>query len=131
MSPLIWIIVGVVFVAIIAWRLMIPSLTGVIREALDKHDVTPVIEAVEALKVSMRPTAYNHAIRRIWDAYERELAVDLIKHLARNHNDSLIAQYWLKQLMQVEPALAKRHLSSEFVKRYYQPEVAASCGPVG
>lgn len=131
MSTILWVAIAIAVIGFIAWKMMVPSLAGVIREALDKKDVAPVIEAVDALRVSMRPTAYNHAIRRIWDAYERELAVDLIKYLAQNHNDSLIAQYWLKQLMQVEPELARRHLSSEFIKRYYQPEVAASCGPVG
>ncbi len=131
MGTSVWIIVGVVVIGIIIWRLMIPSLSGVIAKAKSSGDIAPIVEVIDKLKVSARPTAYNHAIRRIWDDYERDLAVVLIKDLAKKHSDSLIAQYWLKQVMQVEPELAREHLSKEFLEQYYQPEVAAQCGSAG
>ena len=126
-----FIIIAVILVGVVAWRFMIPSLAGVISAAREQRDIKPIIEAVSKIRESARPTAYNHAIRQLWDAYERELAIELVKELARNHHESLIAQYWLKQVLQVEPKLATKAMSREFLNRYYRPEVAAQCGPVG
>jgi type II secretory pathway pseudopilin PulG len=78
-----------------------------------------------------RPDAYNRAIRRLWDEYQRERAVPLIRALVEGHGESLIAQYWLNQLRTVEPELAHDSLGDEFLSRHVKPEVAAACGPVG
>ena len=131
MSPTLFVIIGLVVVGIIVWRLMIPSLVGVIAQAKEQGAITPIVEAVEQLRPSARPTAYNHAIRRLWDEYERPLAIELVKELAEKHSSTLIAQYWLKQVLQVEPKMARETLPKDFLKRYYHPEVAAQCGPVG
>ena len=131
MSPALLVIIGLVAVAVIIWRMMIPNLSGVIELAKERGDIAPVIEAVRALRSSARPTAYNHAIRRLWDDYERPLAIELVKELAKSHGSAMIAQYWLKQVLQVEPQLARDKIPEDFLKRYYRPEVAAQCGPVG
>lgn len=132
MEPIFWIaLIVLVVVAAAAWKLMIPSMNGVIAEAKDKGEVRPVVEQVERLRAAARPTAYNHAIRQLWDGYERELAVELVKELARRHSEAMISQYWIKQVMQVEPKLAGDRFSREFLEAYYQPEVASQCGPVG
>jgi hypothetical protein len=131
LSETVWIALGVALVAIVIWRMMIPSLAGVIAKARKEQDITPIVEKVSTFRVAAQPAAYNHCIRAIWDAYDRELAIELIKVLAKEHSNSLIAQYWLKQLLQVEPALAKARLEEDFLQRYYQPKLAAQCGPVG
>ena len=126
-----WIVVAVAAVGIIAWKLMIPSLEAPIEQAKAQGDATPIVEAVEKLRPKARPTAYNHAIKRLWDSYERLLAIELVKVLAEGHSKTLIAQYWLQHVQQVEPLLAREHLSQKFLSTYYKPEVAAQCGPVG
>lgn len=131
MSPSIWIVFAVVVIGFVIWRLMIPSLTGVVAKAQEEQDISPIVDAVEGLREAARPAAYNHAIRKIWDAYNRELAIELVIELAKKHNDSLIAQYWLKQVIQVEPELTRSNFSREFLADYFQPEVADQCGPVG
>lgn len=131
MTTAFWIAIGIAVLVIIIWRMMIPSLSGVINEAKEKNDITPIVEAVDQLKPSAQPAAYNHAIRRIWDDYERPLAITLVKELARKHHSTLIAQYWLKQVMQVEPQMAREQIDKEFFEKYYQAELAAQCGPVG
>lgn len=126
------IIAGLVLAVVLVARwLMIPSLAAPVAAARERGEIEPVVEAVEKLKPSARPTAYNHAIRQLWDSYERPLAIELIKVLAEGHSSALIAQYWLKQALQVEPQLARKRLSQKFLETYYQPKVAASCGPVG
>ena len=132
MSPLVialaLLLLGVLIVAV---RAATPGLGRAVEKASDADDPTPVVEAIERLKPSGRSAAFNHAIRQLWDRYERPLAVALVKVLAERHTDSLIAQYWLKQVMLVEPDLAREHLSKEFMDGHYKPEVAARCGPVG
>ncbi len=123
--------IGVLVLGFIAWKLMIPSLDGVIAKAREERDIAPIVGAINQLRPSARATAYNHAIRKIWDDYDRELAIELVKELARKHNDALIAQYWLDQVQKVEPQLARAALTKDFLQRYYQPEVASRCGPVG
>lgn len=132
MVPTYLILVGLVVAAvIIISRLMIPNLSRFIDQAKERGDIEPIVDAIAKLKSSARPTAYNHAIRRLWDEYERPLAIDLAKELAKNHSSAMIAQYWLKHVLQVEPKMAREKLPSDFLKQYYHPDVAAQCGPVG
>ncbi len=126
-----WMIVVAIVVGFVVWKLMIPSLAAPVREAREQGEPGPIVAAVEKLRPSARPTAYNHAIRQLWDSYERPLAIELVKELAEKHSKALIAQYWLKQVQQVEPELARKQISREFLNTYYKPEVAAQCGPVG
>lgn len=131
MTAAFWILVVGLIGAVIVWRSMSPSLAGPIALAREQGDITPVVEVIERMRPGARPAAYNHAIRQIWDAYERPLAIELVKVLAEKHGSALIAQYWLKQVLQVEPHLARQHITQDFIKAHYQPEVAAHCGPVG
>jgi hypothetical protein len=129
-----WLWWGLPAALVLYWivrKAMIPSMSGAIEAARQQQKVTPIVEQVSKLRPAAQPTAYNHAIRRLWDSYERELAIDLIKVLAEKHHQALIAQYWLKQVLQVEPEMARRSLSREFLQNHFQPEVAAQCGPVG
>lgn len=132
MSPFVWVIVGVlVVVAIIAIKASTPKVAKAVAEAMEEGDIAPIVAAIEELRPSSRTAAYNHAIRQLWDGYERGLAITLVMELAERHKDSLIAQYWIKNVMQVEPKLASERFSKEFLKSNYRPELAAQCGPVG
>jgi hypothetical protein len=113
------------------WRLTSPPLRTALARARRERSVAPLVDAVEAVRPAARTSNYNHAIRQLWDDYDRALAIELVRELARRHGDSLIAQYWLRQALQVEPELASRLLTQEFLDRHYVPEVAARCGPVG
>lgn len=112
-------------------KLTAPGIGKAVDRAVQRGEIEPIVEVVEKKPESERPAAYNHAIRMLWDSYHRRLATRLIRHLAKEHVEVPIAQYWLKQLMQVEPQLAKQELEGDFLQRYYMPDVAASCGPVG
>ena len=120
-----------VVLAAVALAVATPRIGRAVEEALARRDVTPVLEAVERMRPGGRTAALNHAIRKLWNRYERRLALDLVVVLAERHTDSLIAQYWIKQAMTVEPELARERLDDEFLRAHYRPELAAQCGPVG
>ena len=106
------------------------SMDKALRRAKAEKSIQPVLEAVGKKRMPGRASAYNFAIRRLWDGYERGLALELIKELAKSHADTRIAQYWLGQALNVEPALARETLSEDFLAAHFKPEVAAQCGPV-
>ncbi|MFH1808329.1 MAG: hypothetical protein ABIJ09_06285 [Pseudomonadota bacterium] len=120
-----------VTMVLVGWRVLGSGLERPIARALAHGDVAPLLEAIARRSLDAQPDAYNHAIRRLWDAYQRPLAVPLIRVLAEQHPNQRIAQYWLGQLQQVEPLLARESLGDAFFESYFQPHVAATCGKVG
>ena len=118
-------------VLVMLWSRFAPSVGKLARRAASSGDLAPVFAALNEKRPAAQPTAFNHAIRLLWDADERPLALELIKELAARHGDARIAQYWLRQALTVEPAISGKVFSRAFVTEYYQPEVAAQCGPVG
>lgn len=131
MPLIVWIVLGVALIGFLVYRAMVPSLDRVVDRAVGAQDVTPIVETIVKKSERARPNAFNHAIRRLWDNYHRDLAVKLVKELAFDHGTSAITQYWLKQVMTVEPKMARKSFSKDFLHTYYMPEVAAKCGHVG
>ena len=131
MSAWIWAGSVAVVVLVMLWSRFAPSIGNLVRQAASSGDLGPVLAALKKKRPAAQPTAFNHAIRLLWDVHERQLALELIKELAARHGDARIAQYWLRQALTVEPAISRKVLSRAFVTEHYQPEVAAQCGPVG
>jgi hypothetical protein len=123
--------VGVIVLAVLFWRLFLPGLGPLVDQAAKSGDLGPLLAALQKMREGAQPAAYNHAIRRLWDGYQRELAARLARELARNFGTVPISQYWLRQILQVEPGIAKVQFDQEFLNTYYVPEVAARCGPAG
>jgi len=128
----------IVLVAIIAfagiailWRVLAPSLDRAVARAVAQEDVQPLVDAILAMSPGAQPDAFNHAIRRMWDDYQRPLAVQVVRALAQHHSQASIAQYWLRQVQGVEPELARDLFDREFLEAHYRPEVAATCGEAG
>ena len=132
MSTAVWLIpVGVAVFLVLAWKLSSRSIESHIQRAIKDEDVGPLIEVVLDRGEAGRPDTFNRAIKGLWDAYERSLAVPVIIALVEHHGDVPIAQYWLQQLQTVEPDLASETLDSAFLEEHYEPEVAAACGKAG
>ena len=130
MPAIAWVIIGAVLTIFFIWRLLIPSLDKIVDQAVKQKDLDVIEQAIKKRSENSRPTLYNHAVRRMWDSYQRPMAINLVKNLAENFPDSNISQYWIKQILTVEPGMAKESFSKEFLSNYYKPEVAAQCGPV-
>jgi hypothetical protein len=131
MPVIAWVIIGAVLTAFFIWRMLIPNLDKIVDQAVKLKDLGLIDQAIKKRSKNSRPTLYNHAVRRMWDSYQRPMAIDLVKSLAENFPDSNITQYWIKQILSVEPGMAKESFSKEFLSHYYKPEVAAQCGQVG
>ena len=131
MSTALWLVVGAAAILVLAWKFTGRSLDGHIQQAMADEDVEPLIKVILRQGEASQPNAFNHAIRGLWDAYQRPLAVPVIKALVEHHEDVAIAQFWLQQLQTVEPELASETLDSAFLEAHYQPEVAAACGKAG
>ena len=121
----------VVIGALVLGRLAASPIERALVQASQDKDPTPVLEAIVALKNQNRLGAYNRSIRRFWAAYERELAMPLIKHLAMEFPNQLIAQYWLDRAQSAEPELTEEYLGQDFMAQYFKPRLAAQCGGGG
>jgi hypothetical protein len=131
MPGLIWIGSITLVVLLVLWSRFAPSVASLVRRAAKTGNLDPVLATLIKKRPAAQPTAFNHAIRLLWDMDERQLALELVKELASRYGDAKIAQYWLNQALTVEPAISRTVFSRAFVTEHYQPEVAAQCGPVG
>ncbi|MBW2699857.1 MAG: hypothetical protein JRF33_03470 [Deltaproteobacteria bacterium] len=131
MGNVVWIALGVGVLAFLVYRFFVPSVDKLAGEAAKTKDLGPLKEAISKKFEATQPAAYNHAIRRLWDGFQRDLALELIRDLAQNYAQVPIAQYWLKQALQVEPKMTKRKLGKKFIDTYYLPKLANQCGPAG
>ncbi len=123
--------VGAAIAAWVLWQALRPNLDRLVAQAVKTGELGELQRFIEGRREGAQAAAYNYAIRRLWDAYHRELAARLARELARNFGTVPISQYWLRQILQVEPGIAKDQFDKEFLATYYVPEVAARCGPAG
>jgi hypothetical protein len=128
---LVWIVLAVIALLVVSWKLYDPSITRELEHVKRGGAVEGLQAALSRLSDRAQPSGFNRAIRVLWDAYQREKAIPLIKELARRHPESRISQYWIEQVRSVEPQLASVFFDQKFLETCYQPELAASCGPVG
>ncbi len=122
---------GIALVIAVAMATRSSALDRAVTQALDSGETAPVRDALEDISGDERPTAYNFAISRMWEKFERKLACDLIVDLAEQHHDTNIAQYWMREAMTTEPGIARERFTETFLESFYRPEVAARCGKFG
>lgn len=131
MPDLIWMLLGGAVVIVILRLFFSSNMEKLIAAVAKGGDPAPLLAALAAIREGKQLDEYNRVIRQLWDDYNREQAVPLIKELARIHGAAPIGQYWLEQVRTVEPDLARRFLDEEFLSAHFKPEVAATCGKVG
>jgi hypothetical protein len=131
MSMTVAIALALLVAAVVVWQSLSSSTDKAVRTALAQKRVSPIVDALAKRSSSQQPTAYNAVIRKLWDVYERGMAAELVRKLAELHHTEQIAQYWIKQVLQTEPGIARQAFDQAFLDTYYLPEVAAQCGKVG
>ncbi len=131
MPILVVLIVAGLLLVLLIGKLFAPSLDPAIDAVVKGGEVEPLLKRIDELRPAARPDAFNRAIRRLWDEYQRERTIPLIRALVVAHGDARIAQYWLEQVRTVEPELARSSFDEAFMAEHYKPEVAAACGPTG
>lgn len=118
--------------------LVVSILKWVNRSDLDKAlkitrangSIAAIVDAVLKEAKPRQATLWDQAIGTLWREYRRDEAFQLMI-AAAERSDAPIVQYWLKNAMDVEPELATRYFTEEFLTHYFQPRVAASCGRCG
>ena len=78
MSTALWLVVGAAALLGLAWKLTGRSVGANIQRAIKDEEVEPLIEAILRRGEASQPDAFNHAIRALWDEYQRPLAVPVI-----------------------------------------------------
>jgi len=108
-----------------------PSVLKMARSAVKSDDPGELVTALSEMPEAARPTAFNQAVRDLWETYHRELAARLIRDGAGWLSGATIVQYWIRQVLEVEPDVANDTFDADFLTAFYNPEVAARCGKFG
>lgn len=93
-------------------------------------EVTELAQVILSSGDKGQDTRWDHAIGSLWKGYARQPATLLVIEAAK-HSGADIVQYWIGQVLQVEPELAEEHFSEELLAAHFKPEVASSCGRKG
>jgi hypothetical protein len=107
------------------------AVASLVKEAVAEGKVKPIMRAGLELDSSAQPPFFLRAIEVLWNTWQRELAAQLAHDFVMLHPNEKLGQYWLRQVLEIEPDIAEEVLQPEFLDVYYQPNLAASCGPAG
>lgn len=102
------------------------SLASAVEQVEKTGDLKPVIAAVYAAPKYKESVKWDQAMELLWQNYARREAAELIMEAARR-TDATVVQYWIRQVLEVEPAIAEEVFTQEFIDEHFEPEVAASC----
>ncbi len=128
------ILIAIVAMVLIGGFFMLRRASGLgpmLKKAIEMDDIQPLVDHANSMPKSVRSAFYQSAIGQLWDSWNRPLAARVIREYALHHGEERICQYWIKQVLEVEPLAAQRWFDEEFLKRHFRPEVAKSCGRTG
>lgn len=104
------------------------SMSKAISKSRETQDVKPILEEIDKGKSLDMASAFNVSIKTIWDAYDRELATELVKEFLLRNDKAPIAQHWLRQVLEIEPELARKQMGEVFIRDHFHEEIASQCG---
>lgn len=125
------VVVAAVFVLLLLWSWLSPDAVSLADRAVRTGDLGPLFANLHRVRAGARATEYHRAIKRLWYRDQREQAALVVKDLLSQDRGATIGQYWLKQLMENEPQIARKHLDAAFLDAFYDPTVAQQCGSHG
>ena len=105
-------------------------LSSAIERFRETGEAGVVIEAVQAVPEDQRPSHWDQAIGGLWQNYARREAAILTREAVKC-SGATILQYWMRQVLEVEPAIARDVFTREFLDEYFDADVAARCGKSG
>jgi hypothetical protein len=106
------------------------ALSRALKHARKTGEVADLAEVIATSPDKGQATRWDHAINSLWQGYSREAATLLVVEAA-TRSDADIVQYWIGQILQVEPEFAGQHFSEDFLAEHFEPEVASRCGRKG
>lgn len=122
----------VCLVALMLWRLasQAKQLEAALNSMRQGGSPSPVLAVVSQAPDDKRPDLLNQAISGLWQSYDRRKAALLVKEAVQVSNATVL-QYWMNQVLEVEPDIAEDVFDQAFIDQHYNPEVAERCGPSG
>jgi len=105
-----------------------PNIQSALDRAVEAEDIVSLVETIKKESAPRRSLLFQQSISFLWENWQRPLAVKLVKEFAREHSGEKICQYWLKQVLEVEPRVAGRELDKKFLEVHFRPDVASCCG---
>ena len=131
MTTTLWSLLAVAAVLAVAAKMLRGGLSGHLRTFMKDGEVGPLVAHIETLPADDQPTAYHTVLTRVWGAYQRRRAAALVREMGMRVGDAAIAQYWIKQVLDIEPEIAREVLDEDWLSAFYVPEVAQQCGAFG
>ncbi len=116
---------------VVAYFMMIrrgPNAVSLAAKAAESGTVDDLVTAAGTLPYKRRSMFFQAAIAWLWANWQRPLAAELSVHFAKQHGAEKITQFWVRQVMEVEPLTAQKTFDKKFLEQYYRPEVAKQCG---
>ena len=99
-------IAGLVILVGIVVPIMRPrGIDSLMKDAKRSGDLTPLAAMLAATPENARADKIDQACTKLWNAYEREATARLLVEVAP-HSDAPIVQYWIKQVLEIEPTVA-------------------------
>ena len=124
-------LVGIVFVVALIVPMVRPrGIDGLLRQVRKSGNLRPLALALTAAPEAKRADKIDQTFTRLWNGYERETAARLLVEIAPQC-DAMILQYWMRQVLEVEPEIAAEIFTVGFIESYFKPDVAAKCGRCG
>jgi hypothetical protein len=108
----------------------VKTLDGAVKATLSEKTPLPLVGFVTSQPAESQASLWDQAIGQLWQRYEREMAAQVIM-IAASDNEAKILQYWIKQVLEIEPEIAREQFTPEFMRTSFRPEVASSCGRCG
>ncbi|TNF30712.1 MAG: hypothetical protein EP329_13465 [Deltaproteobacteria bacterium] len=104
------------------------------RAALDAArtgDVRSVTLAIGGLGPTMRADGFDRAVTDLWRSGHKPLAVRVVRAAAELVGPTFTTQFWIRESLEHEPALATELFDDTFMGAVYEPPVQQACGSYG
>ncbi|MDX9722124.1 MAG: hypothetical protein RBU37_15390 [Myxococcota bacterium] len=126
MSTFTYIVIGVAVIVLIAmFFLRPPKHEAALKKAIATHNIDALYGLLLEVQGGARQNAFEIAMRKMWDAYERELAIDLLKKMVPHLNDAPVMHTWLRNVIEIEPELARKKFDKAWLKATFKAHLAA------
>lgn len=124
------IVIGGALIMIVVGLMILKSnsMSKAISKSRETQDIKPILAEIDKDKSIDMASAFNVSIKSIWDAYDRELATELVKEFLLRNDKAPIAQHWLRQVLEIEPELARKQMGEAFIRDHFHEEIASQCG---
>ena len=103
------------------------GISSALAHARTTGEIDDLVTAIEASPEKEQPNHWDQAIGALWREYAREDAARLVIEAAQR-SEANVVQYWIRQVLEVEPEIASVVFTQEFMDASFRPEIAAACG---